>query len=395
MTLGWREKRRLARVAKLLLAEDSERILQAQGATLQAAAPRRREGPARMVLIPVAAALVILLSIFVPRFIADRVAIAGQFWRTVPQGWQPAELWAEGGPPRFENPVALYLHEETGELLVTDTYTDAVYRIDERGNVSTFVTRAGFEAAVGVSLSGAADGPSCLALVDGVLYVGVSTYKTEREGGALVYVLPSGAMGMVRVRDSVDEPVSVAFGAERESRYGMVARDGKLYATGADGCVRIIELDQDPTYGRVAVLYHPSTPSSPTALAFDEKGRLYVADEARKCIERFTPEGELDPGFRLGPVERPTSLACGRDGALYVAESAEDGRIRWYAPQDETLVLRGDFSRFSERQGDDVRRFGFEGPTIAVSSRGALFVVDNTPPGSEYRPPAVYRILED
>jgi hypothetical protein len=306
-------------------------------------------------------------------------------------------LWAKGGPPRFENPVALCLDGETGGLLVADTFTDAVYQIDAEGNVSTLVTRAEFEAAVHVSLSGSADGPSCLALVGRVLYVGVSTFKTECDGGALVYVLPSGAMGMVTVTNSIEEPVSVAFSAERESRYGMVARDGKLYVTGSDGCVRIIELDPDSTHGRVAVLYHPSTPSSPTALAFDERGRLYVADEARKCIERFSPEGELDPGFRLSPVERPTGLACGRDGALYVAESAADGRIRWYAPQGDGLTLRGDFSRFSERQGGDVYRSGFEGPTIALASRGTLFVVDNSTPGqgSEYRPPAVYRTLKE
>jgi hypothetical protein len=133
-------------------------------------------------------------------------------------------------------------------------------------------------------------------------------------------------------------------------------------------------------------------------VAFDEEGRLYVADEARKCIERFSPGGEFDPNFRLSPVERPTSLACGRDGALYVAESAAEGRIRWYAPQGETFTLRGVFDRFSERQGEDNPRHGFEGPTIAFSSRGGvLFVVDNTKlgQGSEYRPPSVYRVLRD
>jgi len=70
----------------------------------------------------------------------------------------------------------------------------------------------------------------------------------------------------------------------------------------------------------------------PHSIAFDDAGKLYVADRANKRIQIFTPEGE-----RLGEwtgMGGPNDISRGKDGNFYIAEQEENGGPAHIAVRD-------------------------------------------------------------
>src|SRR6202162_967495 len=64
----------------------------------------------------------------------------------------------------------------------------------------------------------------------------------------------------------------------------------------------------------------------PHSSAFDDEGKLYVADRANKRIQIFTPEGEfLGQWTGMGG---PNDITHGQDGNFYIAEQEENGGAR-------------------------------------------------------------------
>lgn len=60
----------------------------------------------------------------------------------------------------------------------------------------------------------------------------------------------------------------------------------------------------------------------PHSIAFDQDGKLFVADRSNKRVQVFTPEGEfLDMWTGMGG---PNDITRGKDGTFYIAEQ-EDG----------------------------------------------------------------------
>jgi DNA-binding beta-propeller fold protein YncE len=61
----------------------------------------------------------------------------------------------------------------------------------------------------------------------------------------------------------------------------------------------------------------------PHSIAFDDAGKLYVADRSNKRIQIFTPEGEfLGQWTGMGG---PNDISRGKDGNFYIAEQEENG----------------------------------------------------------------------
>ena len=70
----------------------------------------------------------------------------------------------------------------------------------------------------------------------------------------------------------------------------------------------------------------------PHSIAFDDAGKLYVADRANKRIQIFTPDGE-----RLGEwtgMGGPNDISRGKDGNFYIAEQEENGGPAHIAVRD-------------------------------------------------------------
>ena len=225
-------------------------------------------------------------------------------------------------------------------------------------------------------------------------------------GGALTYLgwradTPAGA----RLRAVIRPPaktspdwtayVSTLAAAPFSDPFGVaIADDGTVYvADGGDGN-RILRISLD---GKVTVLaggregFADGTGASaafntPSALALDRKGNLYVADTGNNAIRRVAPDGIVTTiagggaaGYADGKGAQarfngPVGITVDRKGVIYVADTYND-RIRRIAADGTVATIAG-----SGQPGDAdgaALAAAFDTPTaLAVAADGTLFVAD-------------------
>jgi len=177
--------------------------------------------------------------------------------------------------------------------------------------------------------------------------------------------------------------------------YGVaVAKDGAVFVSDAGDNNRIRRIAPD---GRVSTfagsiegfadgIGAAAAFDTPSGLAFDHAGNLYVADTGNHAIRRITPQGAVStlagdgtPGFADGPgaqarFDGPTGVAVGADGRVYVADTYND-RIRVIATDGTVSTLAG-----GDRPGDidgPGALARFDTPTaVAVDAMNRVLVAD-------------------
>ncbi len=177
--------------------------------------------------------------------------------------------------------------------------------------------------------------------------------------------------------------------------YGLArGRDGTLYIADAGDNNRIRRLTPagqvDTVAGGIegfrdgqgaAAAFH-----TPSGLAIDSRGTLYVADTGNHAIRSIAPDGTVRtlagtgaPGDRDGPAAQaqfngPLAVAVDGQGRVYVADTYND-RIRLITPDGQVSTLAG-----GERPGfaDGVGRAArFDTPCgLALDAQGTLWVAD-------------------
>lgn len=177
--------------------------------------------------------------------------------------------------------------------------------------------------------------------------------------------------------------------------YGIaVAGDGTLYVADGGDNNRIRRIGRD---GQVATLAGSTEGfrdgagtaaafHTPSGLALDRAGNLYVADTGNHAIRRITPQGIVSTlagtgvaGHRDGPASQaqfngPTGVAVDAQGRVYVADTYND-RIRLISPDGHVTTLAGgDYPGFVDGAGSAAR---FDTPTaLAVDRHGIVWVAD-------------------
>ncbi len=177
--------------------------------------------------------------------------------------------------------------------------------------------------------------------------------------------------------------------------YGIVwADDGTLYVADAGDNNRIRRINADGSVATVAgsiegfadgagtaAAFH-----TPSSLALDRLGNLYVADTGNHAIRKITPGGDVStlagtgkPGFRDGAASQaqfngPIGVAVDNDGRVYVADTYND-RIRVIRPDGMVVTLAGgDRPGYQDGIGSAAR---FDTPTaLTVDARGHVWVAD-------------------
>jgi sugar lactone lactonase YvrE len=174
----------------------------------------------------------------------------------------------------------------------------------------------------------------------------------------------------------------------------VVMEDGTRYVADAGDNNRIRRITRD---GAVTTLAggregfaDGSGPAAafhtPSALARDAEGNLYVADTGNHAIRKVTPQGVVttvagtgEPGFRDGPAAQaqfdgPIGVAVDGRGRIYVADTYND-RIRLIERDGQVTTLAGgDAPGFVDGTGSEAR---FDTPTgIAVDATGVVWVAD-------------------
>lgn len=177
--------------------------------------------------------------------------------------------------------------------------------------------------------------------------------------------------------------------------YGIArAADGTLYIADAGDNNRIRRLGSDGTVitfaggaegfadgtGTAAAFHTPS------GLALDREGNLYVADTGNHAIRRITPQGVVSTlagtgsaGYRDGAAAQaqfngPIGVAVDEHGRVYVADTYND-RIRVIARDGQVRTLAGgERPGFEDGEGGAAR---FDTPTgLAVDGQGRIWVAD-------------------
>jgi hypothetical protein len=125
--------------------------------------------------------------------------------------------------------------------------------------------------------------------------------------------------------------------------------------------------------------------SSPSGLAFDRQGMLYVADTGNNAIRRVAPDGHTNtvagtgaPGFRDGVASdarfnAPIGLAIDTNGRVLVADTYND-RVRIVTADGVVTTLAGGNRGFADGHVNEAL---FDTPCgIAVAPDGTVYVAD-------------------
>lgn len=187
----------------------------------------------------------------------------------------------------------------------------------------------------------------------------------------------------------------VAASARFADPWGLaLADDGTLYVAdaGANNRIRRIAADGQVLTlagGEEGFLDGQGTAArfhSPSGIALDLAGNLYVADTGNHAIRKLTPDGRVttvagngQPGHRDGTgaqamFDGPIGVAVDAAGRVYVADSYND-RIRVVQPDGHVSTLAGDgMPGLQDGPGAQAR---FDTPTdVAVDARGRVWVAD-------------------
>ena len=300
-----------------------------------------------------------------------------------------------GAAAKFSGPRGVVV-DASGVAYVADASGGTIRKVLPDGTVTTLAGKAGTATGEGwgnVDGTGAAArfaGPQALALApDGTLVV------ADTDNGTLRRVTPAGVV--TTIADGAGQPY-------RFHRPQGVAVDplGTIYVSdtedytvrrlGANGVIELVagrSLLSGAQDGAPGV----ATFGSPTALAFDPAGTLYVADRANHAVRRIAADGTVttiagtngvlgtDDG--VGTAARfnaPAGLAIDSRGVLYVADTGNhvvrqidpDGRVRTIAGRKPSGQDRG----YGDTDGAGASARFWNPWGIACDNRGNLLVTD-------------------
>lgn len=258
------------------------------------------------------------------------------------------------GQARYRYPTALAA-APNGVVYVADSYNQRIRRIALDGTVTTLA---------GNGIGGSADGtgsaaqfsiPNGIAVgPDGMVYV--SDYGNNRlrritPAGEVTTLASNGTWG-----PAVSGQIAVFVGPQgiaADSAGNLYLADNRsghmIWRIGVNGVIEIFAGSSASGYsdgqGTSARF------NSPTDVAVDANGYVYIADRFNHRIRRISPSGYVDTvagsgtsGFANGPAATaqfsyPTQIECGAGGVLYVKDS--DTRIRAISPDGIVSTFTG------------------------------------------------------
>jgi sugar lactone lactonase YvrE len=190
-----------------------------------------------------------------------------------------------------------------------------------------------------------------------------------------------------------------ADGAARETRFAdpfglAVAADGSVYVADAGESNRIRKVSPEGSVttlagGREGFADGAGAAASfntPSALALDAAGNLYVADTGNNRVRKVTPEGvattlagDGEAGYVDGPAaqarfDSPVGVAVDKDGNVYVADTYND-RVRVITKDGLVKTLAGNGAT-GNADGASTSA-SFDTPCgVAVNDAGEVYVAD-------------------
>jgi sugar lactone lactonase YvrE len=242
-----------------------------------------------------------------------------------------SEGFADGNPTQaqFNTPSSLAIDRD-GNLIVADTSNNRIRKIAPDGKVTTLA---------GSGRRGSKDGPAGEAEFDGPIGVAVD------------------GRGQVFVADTYNDCIR-KIASDREV-ITISGHDGPGFEDGDSQAARF---------------------NTPSGIAVDGAGNIFVADTGNSAIRKITPDGIVSTLVRNRHEEveksvsmrRPVGIAITHDGFLFVTH--ERGVLR-ISPAGNAEEYAGGALGFADGPGKQAR---FSGPAaIAIDREGNLFVADS------------------
>lgn len=239
-------------------------------------------------------------------------------------------LNGSGSSAQFANPMGIGVNS-LGQVFVSDQGNDTIRRIDAFGNVSSFAGT--HDSYYGSSFTGLAvsSGPVVYAADEyqHVIFKTSSNYwlgESDVLAGILwVSGLVDGAGSIAKFK----KPGGIALGPDG---YLYVADTGNnlIRKVSPTGVVSIFAGNGFP--GLVDGSGNSVQFNSPSGVAVDPSGNVYVADSGNRCVRKITTSGQVatlagtgsyghsdDVGSRA-TFENPTGIAVDKNGVVYVVD---------------------------------------------------------------------------
>lgn len=224
---------------------------------------------------------------------------------------------------RFDTPSGIAVDPD-GAIYVADTANNAIRRLTPDGMVSTLA---------GGGIGGYADGVGRAARLNGPLAV------------------------------AIDPALRVIVADTYNDRIRAVERDGRVVTVAGDGRPG----HQDGTASEARF-------NTPSGVAVDTQGNIYVADTGNDAIRVISRAGVVSTLWSLPPggLYRPTGIAVGGAAALYVTD--QRGRVAEINHDAGSRVLAGSGPGFAD---GDAREARFRAPSgVAFLGPRRLAVAD-------------------
>lgn len=298
-----------------------------------------------------------------------------------------------GGTARFSSPTGIAV-DSGGRLYITDSQNNTVRTLTPGGVVTTLVGTAGQSGHVdAVGVAARFNYPTGIVVdTDGSLYVadGTSTIRKVTSTGVVTTLVgtadaPGSADGSgVAARFSaprglgIDSVGDIYVADTNNDSVRFVTRGGQVSTLA--GAPPAMSVDAAGSLARFNL---------PVSAAVDLAGNVYIADSANDTIRKIDPSGLVStlagsPGLAgssdgTGAAARfssPSALAVDRAGILYVADAGND-TIRKISPSGMVTTFAGTSGARGSADGTGtVARF--DRPSgIAVDSAGIIYVSDS------------------
>ncbi|MBK9166677.1 MAG: hypothetical protein IPM24_04345 [Bryobacterales bacterium] len=296
----------------------------------------------------------------------------------------------DGGPAveaQLNTPSGLALAPD-GSLYIADRANHRVRRLSATGTLATFAGTGAAGPATGATVptEAAVAGPAGLSLdSSGTLWIAESAGHRIRKvtsAGLLATAAGTGTAGF----DADGRPAGAT--ALSAPSHAILDGAGNLYIAdsgnhrvrrvGLDGTVRTIAGTGAAGFSGDGGPAAAAQLRSPSALAFDSSGNLYIADTGNNRIRRVAADGTIRTYTgHTAPLSAPRGLAVSPDGTLFIADSGHH-RVLRHTPAGEITEIAGrGVPGFSGDGGDALSAHLDTPAALALDSAGALYVADS------------------
>lgn len=233
------------------------------------------------------------------------------------------EGFAEGNAlqAQFNTPSGIAL-DKKGNIIVADTSNNRVRKIASDGKVTTLA---------GTGAAGYKDGSANDAEFDGP--IGIALDK----------------QGSIIVADAYNDLIR------------RVSSDGSVITIAGSGSPGFID-------GNASIARF----NTPSGVAVDSHGNIFVADTGNNTVRKITPQGEVSTVATGSGLRHPVGIAITHDDFLFVADSHQ---VLAISPDGDSRVYAGGAMGFADGSGNEARFRSLGG--IAIDREGNLFVADS------------------